>query len=78
MKQKPSGFTLIEILLVVALIALLAGIVIIAVNPNKQLADGRNARRRGNRHHPHHLRRMRPTLISRRPMRRREKSRLMP
>ncbi len=43
-KELP-GFTLIEILLVVALIALLAGIVIIAVNPSKQLADGRNARR---------------------------------
>jgi prepilin-type N-terminal cleavage/methylation domain-containing protein len=42
---KNLGFTLIEILLVVALSALLAGIVIIAVNPGKQLADGRNTRR---------------------------------
>ncbi len=43
--QQSRGFTLIEILLVIALIALLAGIVILAVNPAKQLADGRNTRR---------------------------------
>ena len=45
-KLNKPGFTLIEILLVIALIALLAGIVIFAINPAKQLADGRNAQRR--------------------------------
>lgn len=40
-----KGFTLIEILLVVALIAILAGIVILAVSPQRQLGSGKNAQR---------------------------------
>ena len=44
-KLSARGFTLLEILLVIALIAILAGIIVIAINPAKQTADARNTQR---------------------------------
>jgi len=41
-----KGFTLIEVLLVVAILAILAGLVILAINPQKQLLDAHNAQRK--------------------------------
>lgn len=41
MKAK-GGFTLIELLVVIGIIAILAGVVIVAVNPGRQFAQGRD------------------------------------
>ena len=44
-KAYKTGFTLIEILLVIAILAILAAVVIIAINPGKQFGEAQNAQR---------------------------------
>lgn len=44
--KENRGFTLIEVLLVIAILAILAAIVIIAINPAKQLGEAQNTQRR--------------------------------
>ncbi len=43
--KRGQGFTLLEVLLVIAIIVILVTIVIIAISPGKQLAESRNAQR---------------------------------
>ncbi len=47
-KVLKSGFTLIEVLVVIGIIAILASVVLVAVNPNRQFAQARNSQRVSN------------------------------
>jgi len=47
-KNNKKGFTLIEILVVIGIIAILAGVVLIAINPARQFASANDSQRASN------------------------------
>ena len=47
-RRNARGFTLIEILVVIGMIAILAAVVLIAINPLRQFAQARNSQRTAN------------------------------